>query len=449
MYQTLFVIPLRVGDAPLFGFGWLLAAWAAVCLVGFGIAIRRIGFTAEVRGYLPVALIVGLAIYLLPILFPKGLPIRGYGVMMLVGVVSGVGLAIYRARQFGLNPELILTLAFWMFVTGLLGARLFYVVRNWKEYRDNYPELGDRIVAMLNISEGGLVVYGSFIAGMIAVAVFVRKYQLPGLALADLIAPCMFLGLAFGRVGCLLNGCCFAGTCDLPWSVRFPWGSDPHERQAATNQIDLHGIRFEGHPSDPPVIAAVEPGSLADEAGFAKGDRIRFIGGTVREYVDGGTMEWVSDGAEVATIEAARGRLLRYRGDGARISIKADAPPESGHSQPRVKSAEWALGEPPRSLAVHPVQIYSAIDALLICLFLVAYTPYRRSDGAVIGAALVIYAIVRYLEEAIRRDEPISGITTMTFSQNISLLVFAAGVVIWCRILTRPPQFAFPQSAKP
>jgi phosphatidylglycerol:prolipoprotein diacylglycerol transferase len=293
-----------------------------------------------------------------------------------------------------------------------------------------------------------LVVYGSFIAVMIAVAVFVRKYRLPGLALADLIAPCMFIGLAFGRVGCLLNGCCFAGTCDVPWSVQFPWGSPPHERQAARNLIDLHGITFEGQPGDPPVISKVSPDSPAAKAGFAAGDRVRVVGGTFRDYVEGGLLAWVSDRREVNTIENARAALLRFHGDGARIAIEAVAPLKPGQSKPRVKSAEWALSDPPRSLPVHPVQLYSAIDALLICLFLVAYTPFRRSDGAVIGAALLIYAIARFLEETIRSDEPISGITNLTFSQNISLLVFAAGVVVWCQILTRPPKFAFPRAAE-
>ena len=445
MLQTLFVIPLRIGDVPLFGFGWLLAAWAVVCAGGFAWAIRRVGFNAEVRGYLPVALIVGLAIYLLPFLFPKGLPIRGYGVMMLVGVVSGVGLAIYRARQFGFHPELILTLAFWMFLTGIVGARLFYVVEYWDDFRRNHPDLGNRIVAILNISEGGLVVYGSFIAVMIAVAVFVRKYRLPGLALADLIAPCMFLGLAFGRVGCMLNGCCFAGVCEVPWSVQFPWGSPPHERQAALGLIDLHGFKFDGQPADPPVISHVVPGSAAENAGFVRGDRIRAIGGAVREYVDGGTQQWVTFRREVATIEEARAALLRAHGAGARIAVEATP---SGESAQRVKSAEWELAASPPSLAVHPVQIYSAIDALLICLFLIAYTPYRRSDGAVIGAALLVYAIARFFEEIIRSDEPNIWKTNLTISQNISLLVFAAGVVIWAHILTRPPSFAFPRAAE-
>ena len=74
--------------------------------------------------------LVGVLIYILPKLFEGGLPVRGYGVMMLLGVVSGVGLSAYRARRMGVDPEIILSLAFWMFVAGIVGARAFFVIKN-------------------------------------------------------------------------------------------------------------------------------------------------------------------------------------------------------------------------------------------------------------------------------------------------------------------------------
>ena len=53
--------------------------------------------------------------------------------MLLVGITSGVGMAMYRARQGGLDPEIILSLAIWMVVCGIVGARLFYVIEYWHE----------------------------------------------------------------------------------------------------------------------------------------------------------------------------------------------------------------------------------------------------------------------------------------------------------------------------
>ena len=68
---------------------------------------------------------LGLAIaFVLPALCDvRGLPIRGYGMMMLLAVLSGMGLAVYRARRVGVDPEMIFALAFWMIVPGILGAQ--------------------------------------------------------------------------------------------------------------------------------------------------------------------------------------------------------------------------------------------------------------------------------------------------------------------------------------
>src|SRR5690606_8381302 len=114
--------------------------------------------------------------------------------------------------------------------------------------------------ALLNVTQGGLVVYGSVIAAACALIVFCRRNRLPVFAISDLIAPSLLVGLALGRVGCFLNGCCYGGICDLPWAVSFPWLSPPHVRQAQTGQIDLHGLYLYGPPDGPPVIQGVVPG---------------------------------------------------------------------------------------------------------------------------------------------------------------------------------------------
>ncbi len=75
------------------------------------------------------------------------------------------------------------------------------------------------------MAKGGLVVYGAFFGAVAGVLLFVRKHRLPLLAVCDLVAPSMMLGLAIGRIGCLLNGCCFGAVCDHPWAMRFPAGS--------------------------------------------------------------------------------------------------------------------------------------------------------------------------------------------------------------------------------
>ena len=127
--------PLRTVGLPVFGFGLLLAVWAVASAALLAWLVRRQGFNADTRSYAQVLAVLGVAIaWVLPLLCePRGLPIRGYGMMMLLAVLSGMGLAVYRARRVGVDPEMIFALAFWMIVPGILGARAVYVCEYWSE----------------------------------------------------------------------------------------------------------------------------------------------------------------------------------------------------------------------------------------------------------------------------------------------------------------------------
>ena len=137
MLQTLFHIPEQIGGVPMYGFGLLLAVWAIASVGLLAWLGWRQGFTADTWGYVPVLLIVGIAIaWVLPHVSQpgEGLPIRGYGVMLLLGVVSGTALSAWRGRRRGVDPEKIVTLIFWGFVPGIIGARLFFVVEYWPQF---------------------------------------------------------------------------------------------------------------------------------------------------------------------------------------------------------------------------------------------------------------------------------------------------------------------------
>jgi phosphatidylglycerol---prolipoprotein diacylglyceryl transferase len=235
MCSELFRIPYTVGGVPLFGFGVLLVIWAVVGLGSFAVLVRRHGWNAETLSLLPLLLVTGAAIVGLPKVFPSGLPVRGYGVMVLAGAAAGVAMATYRAQRAGIDRELIWSMAFWLFIGGMIGGRAFYVIEYWQKFSAGTPR--ETLLRVLNFPEGGLVVYGAFIGGVIAVLYFIRKHQLPTLATFDLIAPSMMIGLALGRVGCFLNGCCYGGPTSLPWAVRFPAGSPPFADQAESGLI--------------------------------------------------------------------------------------------------------------------------------------------------------------------------------------------------------------------
>jgi phosphatidylglycerol:prolipoprotein diacylglycerol transferase len=434
---------------PLFGFGVLLAVWAAICIGRVAWLAARKGWAAEVWGELPMMLVLGAVIaWVLPGMSDgEGLPIRGYGVMVFCGVVAGVALAVYRAKREGYDPELIYALALWMCVAGILGARLFYVIEYWNA-QFHKETLAATVLAVVKYTEGGLIVYGALVGAVGAAIVFFVKYKLPPLKFADIVIPSLLLGLALGRIGCFLNGCCYGGQCNLPWAVTFPLGSPPYLNQASHGQLVLHGIHFDADPAAPAVVRTVDADSPAAAAGLQAGDMLTAITidipGLKPLKYDHASVPQAGEVLSVAEAESALseielgGTVATFRGyDAARQNI----------------ARTWKLSAsqpvPARSLPVHPTQLYSAIGALLITLLLLAWYPFRRHDGELLALAITIYPIIRILEEVIRNDEPLIGRTGMTVSQNISVLLLAAAVALWIFIL-RGPKLEFTATpAKP
>jgi phosphatidylglycerol---prolipoprotein diacylglyceryl transferase len=417
MLQTLFYIPHELGGQPVFGKGWLLVLW---CLAAVGLLIwhvRRHGWTAETFSYIPVLVLVGAAIvYVLPHLEeqppvgpPQGLPIRGFGVMVLLGVVAGLGLATRQARRMGVDPEVVFSLSFAIFVGGIIGARTFYVIQDWPKFQGE--TLWETVLAILNLTQGGIVVYGSLFGGAVGGYWYLRRHRLPVLALADLMAPSLLIGLALGRLGCMLNGCCFGGLCEQ--GIAFPDGSPPYNHQRSLGQ--LHGFLLAADPrTGAPVVQTVASGTPAHAAGLTAGAVVRAI-----------------DGRPVPHLREACDYLEKAPPD---VSLETDR-----------GTVSIVLGAyPDHSLRVHPTQLYAAIDAALLCLVLWALYPFRRRDGEVLAWMLTLYAPVRIVEEMLRTDEPGRFHTRLSISQWISLLMLVAVVAFWAWLVRQPRSSRLP-----
>ncbi len=449
MCQTIFTIPAKFLGIDVFGFGWLLAVWAVVAVAMLAWLVKQHGFGPQTRSHFPGLALAGAAIaFLLPRLSQvDGLPIRGYGVMLLLALVASIGLAAWRAERLGLDPDMILSLAFWLVSSGIVGARVFYIIEYWRQFQR--PTLFETLASMVNVSQGGLVVYGSLLAGGAALVAFVWRYRVPGLALSDLAAPSVVLGIAIGRIGCFFNGCCYGGASDLPWSISFPWGSPPHGAQVERGQLPIQGILFTGKGSDPPVIAAVEPDSDAARAGLAAGERVTQINGlridTVEDaellLIDLGKYFWHLSGDRLYLL--SRLKMARMEPDelGSELSVRVAGDP---------KPKTWVLAGPATgSRPVHPTQLYSFIDSLLLCLFLLAYYPFRTRDGEVTALTMTLHPISRFLIEIIRVDEqPVFG-TPWSISQNISLLILVGAVCVWIYVWRQPRGVAWPAAPLP
>ncbi len=156
-----------------------------------------------------------------PLLFQIGsLKITCFGAMAACGFLAASFLLFANMKERGLNSDNVNDLFFICIVAGILGARLFYVIQFWDEFKNN-------LLMIPRVDKGGIVFYGGFIAAVLAIYIYSRRKKLNFFGVIDVMAPSLALGHAFGRIGCFLNGCCFGRPCDLPWAVRFPQGSMP------------------------------------------------------------------------------------------------------------------------------------------------------------------------------------------------------------------------------
>jgi phosphatidylglycerol---prolipoprotein diacylglyceryl transferase len=156
-----------------------------------------------------------------PIAFQLGrFPIHWFGIMVAVGFAAGLWTASRRALRSSIAPEQIIDLGPWLILGTLIGARALYVVSYWHESFEGRP-IGE-IFAVWN---GGIVYYGGLIGATLACVIYLRRKRLPLWKVADVLAPSVALGSVFGRMGCLLNGCCYGRACGLPWAIRFPPGN--------------------------------------------------------------------------------------------------------------------------------------------------------------------------------------------------------------------------------
>lgn len=154
-----------------------------------------------------------------PILFSLGsLHIYSYGFMVALAFGLGIFITVYFAKKEEIQPDVIFDAAIYVIISGIVGARLFYVIGQWGQYQNN-------LLDIFMVQKGGLVFLGGFLFCFVAVILFALLKKIPLLKLLDCIAPGAALGYAVGRLGCFLNGCCFGLPCSLPWSTKFPVGS--------------------------------------------------------------------------------------------------------------------------------------------------------------------------------------------------------------------------------
>lgn len=150
------------------------------------------------------------------------LPIRSFGLMVVLGLMVGNHFATRYCRKVGIKDEVMANLLLVFIVSLMLGARALYVVVNWSQFSDD-P------MSMFAIHKGGMVYYGSFLGILIGLFVFVRFTKTPAWDLMDVSAIGAAIGMSVGRVGCLLVGDDYGRVCDesFPIAIKFPTHTEP------------------------------------------------------------------------------------------------------------------------------------------------------------------------------------------------------------------------------
>ncbi len=426
---------------------------------------------------------------------PDGIPMYGFGAMLFLCFVSVTLWGTRRAKRTAdMPPERFQDMVIWLFVSGIVGARILYMI----QYANTFPDhsiLG-LVGAFFKIWEGGIIFYGSALGGVIGYGLFywfiLRKLHIDGWRLADAVAPLLALGLAIGRIGCYLNGCCY-GQVACEECVAVPLGaahfpllpaharsslvtdaSKPNEPAKYKYLQTTTGFIIESRPQFGPYedprtrVRAVEVGSPADRAGVKPGDLVTKVNGAPNSMlVDlSGSEEKVD--AAVAMVKGYTGspqvlepiRNLpgvrkRLEFDDlpvyleARSVLRGSGVDVSAYDRLEDKVRDWPRGQSklaltveregttapvdlapfvPETVGLYPTQLYETVSMVLLILLLLAYYPYRRHDGQLMVLLMVGYAIHRFINESLR-IEPSVGLG-LTLSQWGSVVIFVAAIGI-------------------
>ena len=341
--------------------------------------------------------------------------IYGYGLMLVCGFLLAIYLARWRARRAGEDPEMASRCGLVALIAGVVGARIAYVIEN----SDRFVHAENPLLAVANISSGGLIYYGGVLLGMVSVLAYVALRRRPLRRYVDIVAVSIMVGLAFGRAGCLLNGCCWGSRCEADWSLssRFPTYSE--------SLVKIGGGDNPYSPNSGPSPISEAQISRAHQA---LRDRLG------REPSAGQLAETMALSADHGDPTALL-KQVSVRSDGSapqtvqwRFKSVADLSPD-----------DWAAAAASRSLPVRPAQLLGLVNALVLAGVLGLFYRMRRREGEVFALMLILYPVTRFVLESIRADnnhDVLRGV--WTHNQVTSVVMLPIGIGLMWLLRKRP-----------
>ena len=141
-----------------------------------------------------------------------GISIRWYGILISLGMILATVITMKRSKNYGIHPDRILDLILIVIPSGVIGARLYYVLFNWDYYKGDFFKI-------INIRAGGLAIHGGLIAGILMAILLCIIWNIRILSIMDLGMPGVALAQAIGRWGNFLNKEAYGSPTDLPWAI--------------------------------------------------------------------------------------------------------------------------------------------------------------------------------------------------------------------------------------
>ena len=141
-----------------------------------------------------------------------GFDIYFYGCVIALSVLVGLGIAVMAAKKTGQDPERYFELVVYAIIFGVIGARIYYVIFAWDNYRNN-------LMQIFNLRGGGLAIYGAVIGGVLTAVIYSRKKKLDPLLTLDTACCGLIAGQCTGRWSNFINMEAFGRYTDGPFAM--------------------------------------------------------------------------------------------------------------------------------------------------------------------------------------------------------------------------------------
>lgn len=376
---------------------------------------------------------------------PFGLTVKTYGFFLMIGFLSAVWLSMRRAERVKADPDAILNASFLALIFGVLGARLFYVMHYWDR---DFADMPNAFLAVINITKGGLEFLGGFLGATLAIIIYLmipkrissdskERRPLSIRLYLDILAPAVMWGLAFGRLGCFFNGCCFGGVCATddtqaaryPWAMSFPYGSPAAIRQWEQREISFPAELIITSPTAPrPNILPASVLSMSVEERESPQRKVQASQKALDEAKSKDPQSEDTKRLEQQLTAAVKARDAHAKDHFLKaLETQQRYPSREVPTRNTSVSELQALAAASASRPLHPTQLYSSINAMLLSAFFSAMFYVRKRHGVVAASVFVLYPITRFIMELIRTDNP-QDTLGLTISQFVSMVMFVFGL---------------------